>query len=91
MRIDAFNQVSQIYNTGNNIKTHKTSKTSGKDQVQISSFGKAYQVAKQAVSTSDDIREDKVAALKEQINSGTYEVSGEEFAEKIMSKFDTSI
>ena len=39
-----------------------------------------------------DIREEKVAALKEQIASGSYNVSAQEIADSVVSKFfDSSI
>lgn len=91
MRIDAYNQVNQIYKTDNKVKTKQVSKTSKKDEVEISSFGRAYQSARQAVSSAPDVREDKIAEIKERIDNGTYEVSGEKFAEKILSKYDEYI
>lgn len=91
MRIDAYNQVNAVYQTDNKTKIKQVSKVSKKDEVQISAFGKAYQTAKQAVSAAPDIREEKVAQIKAQIDNGTYEVSGEEFAEKLLSKYDAYI
>lgn len=91
MRIDAYNQVNQIYKSDNKMKAGKVSKVSKRDGYEISSFGKAYQAARQAMNSVPDIREDKVAQIKEKIDNGTYEVSGEEFAEKIISRFDESI
>lgn len=91
MRIDAYNQVNQIYKSENKMKTNKVSKASKRDGYEISSFGKAYQAARQAMNSVPDIREDKVAQIKEKIDNGTYEVSGEEFAEKIISRFDELI
>ena len=91
MRIDAYNQVNAVYQTDSKARTKQVSKVSKKDEVQISTFGKAYQVAKQAVGAAPDIREDRVAQIKAQIDNGTYEVSGEKFAEKIISKYDEYI
>ena len=66
MRIDAYNQVAQIYGTKRTAKVNTTQQVSmGRDQVQISSnLGRDLRVAKQAVSDASDIREDKVAELK---------------------------
>ena len=60
MRIEAYNQVAQLYQTSNTKNTTQTAKTNGmgRDQVQISSTGKDYHVAKSAVSGTPDIRED---------------------------------
>lgn len=91
MRIDAYNQVSQIYQTGNKMKTQKVSKTSARDKVEISSFGKAYQVAKNAVNEAPDVREDKVADIKARIDNGTYEVSSEHFADKLLESYSKAL
>ena len=91
MRIDAYNQISQIYQTTNKMKTQKTSATSSRDQVEISSFGKAYQVAKSAVSNAPDIREDKVADIKARVENGTYEVSSESFADKLLESYNKAL
>lgn len=87
MRIDAYNQISQIYQTGNKMKTQKTVAASSTDKVEISSFGKAYQTAKAAVKEAPDIREDKVADIKARVQSGTYNVSSEEFANKMLESY----
>ncbi len=91
MRIDAYNQISQIYQTNNKYKTQKTSSTSGRDQVEISSFGKAYQVAKSAVSETPDVREDKITDLKARVENGTYDVSPEEFADKLLESYSETL
>lgn len=91
MRIDAYNQVNQIYNTDKKVKSKQVSKSSKRDEVEISSFGRAYQTARQAVSSEPDIREEKVADIKARIQNGTYEVSGEKFAEKILGRYDEYI
>lgn len=88
MRIDAYNQISQIYKTTNKAKVSKTASVqSTNDQLQISSFGKDLQIAKQAVAQTPDVREDLVSELKARIQNDSYEVSNESFAEKLMQKF----
>ena len=89
MRIEAYNQVAQLYQTSNTKNTNAASKANsmGRDQVQISSTGKDYQVAKAAVSESADIREDLVADIKARIKAGTYDVSTDDFAEKLLSNY----
>ncbi|MCH5267632.1 MAG: flagellar biosynthesis anti-sigma factor FlgM [Lachnospiraceae bacterium] len=92
MRVDALNQVSQIYQQAKPKKTAKTDNAYTKDEFQISREAKDYQVAKQAVSEASEIREDKVAQYKEALASGTYNVSSQEIAEKMVSKlFDSLI
>ena len=88
MRIDAYNQVAQIYKTNKAGKvTNASSVASVRDEVQISSFGRDYQIAKQAVADASDIREDKVAEIAAQVNSDKYDVSIDDFANKLLEKY----
>ncbi len=92
MRIDAYNQISQIYGVQKNLKTQKTQGSSwGKDEVSISQAGRDYQVAKNAVSEASDIREDKVAQLKTMVDSGTYQVNPSDFASKLLEKYNATL
>jgi len=96
MRIDAYNQVSQLYKTQKVTKASKAYATTGSyagglDQVQISQTGQDYQIAKQAVAGASDIREDKVAQMKERIASGNYNVDTEDFARKLLEKYNAII
>ena len=88
MRIEAYTQVQQIYKTSKTSKSQKKSGISASDQLEISSFGREYQIAKQAVAASADIREDVTAPLKKSIQAGTYEVSVEKFADKLLQKYE---
>ncbi len=84
MRIEAYTQVQQIYNAHKTNKAQKASNVSFSDQLELSSMGKDMQVAKQAVQNSPDVREDLVAKYKAQIQDGTYQVSSESFADKLI-------
>lgn len=88
MRIEAYTQVQQVYNTGKAAKTQATAKTGFRDQLQISSIGKDIQTAKAAVAESSDVREEVIAPLKEKIQNGTYEVSNESFADRLFAKYE---
>lgn len=88
MRIEAYNQVQQMYQSQKVNRTQKTSAASIKDKLQISSFGKDIQAAKAAVAGSPDIREELTAPIKERVQNGTYEVSNESFAAKLLSKYE---
>ena len=91
MRIDAYNQIQQIYGVSSVKKTEEkktTSKTSFKDQLMLSAAGRDSQIAKQAVTNAPDIREELVNPIKERINNGTYDVSAEEFADKLLEKYN---
>ncbi len=91
MRIEAYSQVQQIYSNSKVNKAQPTKKTNDiRDTVSFSSIGKDIQVAKQAVSASPDVREDLVAKYKAAIKNGTYDVSGEAFADKLLAKYEAS-
>ncbi len=80
MRIDAISQIQQVYGVGKPKKTAKTANVqSGRDAVEISSIGKDIQTVKAAVKAAPDIRENKIADIKKQIEAGTYNVYGESF------------
>ena len=91
MRIDAYNQVAQIYGTQQktyNAANKAKGASMGSDQLSISQTGYSYQVAKSAVKQAADVREDKVAQLKSQINAGTYSVNPDDFASKLLEKYN---
>lgn len=91
MRIGSFNQVAQVYGSQTVKKNHNSSQVSAasaKDQVSFSTVGKDIQIAKNALGSVPDVRQDKVNALRASIASGTYQVSAESFADKLMAAFD---
>ena len=83
MRIDAYMQVSQLYQTSKTKNAPTTGNTSKKDSLEISSFGNAFQVAKQAVAQTSDVRADRVKEIQAQMVAGTYRVSIEDVADKM--------
>ncbi len=87
MRIDTFHKVSQLYQADKTTKIKRSESKSFKDKVEISQAGKDYQTAKAAVAAAPDIREDKVEAIKQKIASGTYDVSGEKLADKLIDRY----
>lgn len=89
MRIDNIMQVQQMYKTNNTSKSKKNSSTSTSfaDQIEISKTGKDIQVAKSALEQTDDIRAELVAPLKKSIEDGTYHVSDEDLADKLLANF----
>ena len=86
MRIDAINRVSQLYQANSTKKVAKANDTAKYDSVQISQMGKDYQVAKAAVAATPDVRTDLVAEIKSRIQNGTYDVSIEMHADKLLAK-----
>ena len=66
-----------------------TSSTSGAEHIAISSKAKDIQKATEAVNAAPDIRIEKVDRIKEQITNGSYIVSSEQLAEKILENIIT--
>ncbi len=92
MRIDAYNAVNQVYQTTKQTQKINTEKKIAKDdKFEISQTGKDLAVAKKALSEASDIREERVAAIKKQMEEGTYKVSAEDVAEKILNSMTGSI
>ena len=90
MRIDAYNQISQLYGVGKTRKAGKigyTDAVNTMDQVSFSSIGKDMQIAKAALAKVPDVRQDRVDSLKAAIEGGTYTVSNEDFADKLLSAY----
>ncbi len=87
MRVDALNHVSQIYQPAGTKKVSKAGNVKKQDAYEISQSAKDYQTAKKAVAEAEDVREDKIAYYKDALASGTYNVSSQEIAEKIVSKY----
>lgn len=54
------------------------------DTVVLSDTAKAVQEAQTQLESIPDVREDKVAELKEQIDNGTYEIDAEKIADKML-------
>ena len=72
-------------------KVGKTQAAYGKDQVQISSIGKDIQTVKAAVANSSDIRKDITEPIKAAIANGTYNVSNDDFASKLIAKYEEKL
>lgn len=87
MRVDAISKVSQLYQANSAKKTIKNDVSSRSDQFQMSQTGKDYQIAKQAVSSVPDVREDRVNDIKNRIATGTYNISSKEVADKLAENY----
>ncbi|WP_337663653.1 flagellar biosynthesis anti-sigma factor FlgM [Suilimivivens sp.] len=88
MRIEAYSQIQQIYNTNRTTKTQEKNHVRPTDQLQISSMGRDMQIAKEAARAASDIREEVTAPLKASIEAGTYHVSTESFADKLFFEYE---
>ena len=66
MRIESISQVASLYKTTKTSAKYNVNAASyGRDYLSISQTGQDYQIAKQAVAETSDIREDKVSRLKQ--------------------------
>ena len=89
MRIDAYNQIQQIYGTKKLTKTEKKAAgASFKDQLMLSATAQDASAAKKALSATPDVRQNLVSAIKERIDNNTYEVDAEDFAGKLLEKYN---
>ena len=94
MRIDAYNQISQVYSAGRvarkNTKTPYV-QSAQTDNLQISQLGKDYQTARKAVANAPDVRDDVVRIAKNNLESGKYDnLSGASFADKLLEKYEAA-
>ena len=88
MRIEGYGQVKQLSNPQKVQRPASASSVSAaKDQLQISNIGRDFQIAKSAVASAPDIREDLTAAVKTSVQNGTYSVDNGSFAEKLLEKY----
>ncbi len=85
MRIDAVNRVSQLYQANSTKKVAQKKDAEKYDSVQISQTGRDYQIAQAAVAMVPDVRADRVSEIKRRIQSGTYNVSMEMLADKLLA------
>ncbi len=67
-------------------KAEPAKSVSRKDNLVISSESKIKQKVMQSIKQSDDIRLDKVNEFREKVSTGTYTVSDEEVAEKMITR-----
>ena len=90
MRIDAYNAVSQVYKTSAYAREKGMAvKKTEKDKYELSDTARLYNTAKAAVSEASDVRLDKVNDIKARIAAGTYNISSEAVAEKMLGSVST--
>jgi len=58
----------------------------GGDRIELSDRGRALHAARRALTELPDVRPWKVQALQQRIRSGTYTVSGERVAERMLGE-----
>lgn len=88
---DTSAQIIQQYQKGELARSGESDKTGGSaaavtEKVDLSSRAKDIQQVRQILEDIPDVREDKVAELKRQIDNGTYQVNADKIAEKMVSE-----
>ncbi len=85
MRIVRTEKVQGIYGNQSLKRAEtKTGASYGKDSVVFSNFARELQLASKAVREAPEVRADKVDQLRARIESGQYNVSASQIAEKIL-------
>ena len=85
-------QMIQQYQKTEKVEDRASEKAGGannlvpEEKVNLSTTAKDVQALKNAISSLPDVREDKVQALKDQIEKGTYKVDAEKVAEKMVGE-----
>ncbi len=88
MRIDAFNKVSELYKSTSVKNTSKPTGNSFSDKLELSQAGKDYQIAKQIVARTPDIRETTLEDIKKRMEAGTYNITIKDVADKLIDNAD---
>jgi len=88
--INTIQNIYRIHRTQNNANpVARVNELKGKgisgDELALSDESRIKQKALQALKNAEDIRSDRVDLLREQIASGTYQVSDDEVAEKMVT------
>lgn len=85
MRINKTDNVFQVYKNNQGVKNLKTNKMpEERDQLKISNEAIEFQHGLKKLKNLDEIRREKVDAIKAQIQAGTYEIDGNKIAEKMV-------
>ncbi|HHX62623.1 MAG TPA: flagellar biosynthesis anti-sigma factor FlgM, partial [Epulopiscium sp.] len=85
MKINQINQIAKVYGPSSVKKvTSKDIEMKAKDNLNISETAKYFQLAYKAAKDAPDIREKKVENIKARIDTGTYNISAEEVAQKMI-------
>lgn len=86
MRVEAYNQIQQLYQTKKVNKARPANSSSQADQLQFSDLGKDIRAAQAAVAGAPSIREELTASIRTKIQNGTYSVDNASFASKLLQK-----
>lgn len=85
MKINGFSNIQKVMNAYGASKPQETSKSQFKeDKIEISQAGREYQIAMEAARKLPDIRQEKVEAIRLELESGTYKVDADKIARGIL-------
>ncbi|MCK8824170.1 flagellar biosynthesis anti-sigma factor FlgM [Fuchsiella alkaliacetigena] len=79
-------EVLQAYGQQQRQNETGTEKKDKSDKLSLSTEMKEIQLAKENLANKEPVRQEKVDSLKQAIQSGNYNVSGEEVAEKMLER-----
>ena len=86
MKIHNIPGVMKVYNQRKTYSANKPQTVSGKkDEMSLSNEAQVLSKALQGAKVAPDVREEKVNELKNAIKQGTYSVSAEDVAEKLLN------
>lgn len=87
LKISSLMKTYDVYRSERSNKTEsvsKSEKSGNKDTVAISSKAKDFQIAKNAVDATPNVRMDRVEELRSKMQNGNYDVSSSDLADKII-------
>ena len=84
MKISNIFQATNIFQKNVKQKNEKKIIEKKKDNINISSKALDFQTAMKAVNNSPNVRQEKIDAITKKINEGTYFISSEQIANKIL-------
>jgi len=91
MKIPGISGITPVYNNKARVdRVSSSSEVAGKkDDVTISGQAKDFALVMKALRGIPDVREEKVAELSEPVQNGTYSVSSNEVADKIIASLSS--
>lgn len=88
MRINSLGNIQSIMKSYEANKPKKSEKIGmKKDEVQISSKGREFQLAMKAIKESSEVRSNKIDTIKNEVETNTYKVDSKKLAETMIKYF----
>lgn len=85
-QVQSILQLDQVSAARKKAMTHETSGTRKTDSLVLSEEAHELNFVKEQVLKSPEVRTDKIGELKKQIQEGSYQVSGDEIASKMIGR-----